>query len=265
MPGRAPYGEIYGAAMLRSLLNRVKRVAAVTQFGVVSVLMVLVAFPLQVLALHFDRHRRLAARMYHLFWGRLYFASCPAVQVHRSGLDRVGDGPYVVVSNHTSSLDIPGAFAVPVPLRVVIRHEHFRIPVVGAWLRFTRQVCLDRSNPTGLKRGLEHAVQSLRDGYSLLIFPEGTRSERGELGRFHRGAFRLAKDAGVAVLPVVQTGFEAFYPKGTLVPTRVFQRCTLQVLDPVSPDDFGTARALSRHVEGLMRDRLDHLELTDAS
>ncbi len=211
----------------------------------------------QLLALPWDPERRVSAAFYRFFWGRLLFALHPTLDRQLRGMEHVGPGPYIVVSNHTSSLDIPSAYVLPLPLRVVIRHQHFQLPGVGAWLRFTRQVRLERDDPDGVQQGIDAALASLRAGISLLVFPEGTRSPDGELHRFRRGAFRLSMDTGVPVLPIVQEGFGPVYPRGFLVQHRLRGRIRFTVLPPVSPAGFRTARALSRRVEAMMREVIE--------
>jgi len=222
-------------------------------FALLTATMVLVGGVAQVLALPWDRGRRVAAWAYRLFWGRLLWLLHPSLSPTLVGAERLGPGPYIVVSNHQSSLDIPAGFMLPLPLRVVVRHQHFDIPGVGGWLRLSRQVRLDREDPQGIRKGLDDALASLDAGFSLLIFPEGTRTPEGSLGRFHRGAFRLAKDAGVPVLPFVQQGTAWLFPKGVYLPRCLHQPMRFSVLPPVDPADFGTARAMARAVEDAMR------------
>ena len=246
----APATLVPMPAPMRGLL----RLGAITWFSTWTLMMAAVTAPLQITALPFDRRRRVSAAIYKAFWGHGLFRVHFSVPMRRQGLEHVGAGPYIVASNHSSVLDIPAAFGLPVPLKVVIRGEHFQVPLVGAYLRLTGQVRLDRGSPEEIQQGLEAALSALRGGDSLLVFPEGTRSVDGQMGAFQRGAFRLSIDTGTPILPLVQVGHNEVMPKGKLLPRAIRHPVAIRVLPPVDPREFTTARALSRHVEAKMRE-----------
>jgi len=114
----------------------------------------------------------------------------------------------VFVSNHVNIFDPFVAYsAVPQFLRGLELESHFQVPVYG-WMmrRFGNvPVPVDRS-PSALREMTRRARAALAAGTSLLVFPEGTRTRTGTLGRFHLGAFRLAREAGVPVVPMTQAG-----------------------------------------------------------
>lgn len=131
------------------------------------------------------------------------------LRVHTVGRENVVTGEnYVVMSNHQSHFDIPIIFqAVGIPVRMVAKQELFRIPVMGSAMHYAGFVPVDRARHSRAMRSLNQARERLeRDGTSVWIAPEGTRSLDGVLGTFKRGGFHLAMDAGLRILPVAVDG-----------------------------------------------------------
>ncbi len=213
---------------------------------------------IQLLAWPFDRHIgvRLGARV----WGRTFYWTQPAVRLALHGFDRELPAPCMIVSNHASVLDIPAAMTLPVPLRVVGKTSLFEVPLMGWYMRFSRQIPLDAEDPESVEAMLASVKDALASGVSVLIFPEGTRSVDGTLGPFNRGAFRLAKDLDVPLLPIVVEGTRDIMPKGRLRAAMPQEAVTVQVLDPVDPGTFTTARKLSNTVRRGMESALVQLQ-----
>jgi 1-acyl-sn-glycerol-3-phosphate acyltransferase len=139
------------------------------------------------------------------------------VKVEVSGLERFDPGAaYVFMANHESFLDGPLMFVlIPQRIRVILKKSAFAIPVLG-WIMLTAGfVPVDRRAGGGGVRSIERAVRAIKEkGYSFLIFPEGTRSLDGKLGRFRRGGFFLAVGAGAPIVPVTIRGTFELMPKG---------------------------------------------------
>jgi 1-acyl-sn-glycerol-3-phosphate acyltransferase len=115
--------------------------------------------------------------------------------------------PYVVVMNHQSMLDIPAAFAaLPTNLRFVAKHVLQYIPFLGWYMWATGMVFVDRKNRTQAVGSLGKAAQRVRDGATVIAFPEGTRSRDMRVMPFKKGPFMLALEAGVPLLPVAIEG-----------------------------------------------------------
>ena len=223
------------------------------QFLSVSLLNIALGVLLQVVALPFDRCRRTALWVNHVIWGHGLFALQPFWTMDRRGLETVGDGPYVIVANHSSILDIPSCMGLPVPSRVVAKRSLLRVPVMGWYMQFSGMIALDRGGtPEQTAASMKAFKDTIDAGLSVLIFPEGTRSEDGELGAFNRGAFRLSKDLGVPVLPVVVEGTRFIMAKGSLLPQTVTQDIKMQVLEPFDPEQYSTARKMSNRVRERM-------------
>ncbi len=139
------------------------------------------------------------------------------VTVHVEGLENLPpDRPQVVVSNHQSWFDVFALVAeLPVRYRFVAKQELARIPIFGRAWRSCGHVSIDRSDRTSAVQSLNEAGSQVRErSLTIVMFPEGTRSWTGELQDFKKGAFVLAIQAGVPVVPVAILGSRAVMPKG---------------------------------------------------
>jgi 1-acyl-sn-glycerol-3-phosphate acyltransferase len=146
---------------------------------------------------------------------------------------------YVVVSNHESSADPFLLSWLPWDMRWVAKQELFRIPFAGWALTLSGDIPLRRGDAASVRAMLAECKRTLRAGLSVMMFPEGTRSADGTLGRFKDGAFDLAIDAGVPVLPVALTGTHECRPKGSLWFGEA--SAVVQVLEPIATQGMTAA------------------------
>jgi len=147
------------------------------------------------------------------YWAPLALGGA-GVKLVVEGVERVDwSRPLVLASNHASMMDIVVLFrAVPAPLRFMLKRELAAVPFIGWYARAMGMVFIDRGNARDAKRKLGDAVDKLRDGATLIAFPEGTRSKDGHVGAFKAGAFQVAIEAGVPVVPVAIAGSGAVLP-----------------------------------------------------
>lgn len=139
-------------------------------------------------------------------WGRAILSGggIRAVVQEDAGLDP--DQPYVFVSNHQNLLDILAlAAAVPYPFGFVAKAELAKVPILGIAIRQSTCLFLDRSDPRKAVESMRKAGERIRDGNSVLIYAEGSRSYGPHLLPFKKGAFMLAVEAGVPLVPIVVT------------------------------------------------------------
>src|SRR5262249_41448348 len=134
------------------------------------------------------------------------------VRVRVRGLEHLGDGPYIFTPNHQSHFDIAALLGfLPGANRFAAKKEMFDQAVLGTVLRTLGMIPIDRENPLD-------AIQVLRqlalERFSIIIFPEGTRSRDGSLLPFKKGPFVAAIHLGVPVVPVVCKGTREIMPKG---------------------------------------------------
>lgn len=162
---------------------------------------------LALLVLLVSRRRRLPLRMAARCWAPGLLRGSGARLVVR-GLDRVDwSRPHVIVANHQSMIDICALFrAVPVPLQFLLKQELAQVPFVGAYARAMGMIFVDRGSAREATRRMREAAGLVREGATLCVFPEGTRSRNGEVLPFKSGAFQVALDAGAYVVPVAIEG-----------------------------------------------------------
>lgn len=160
---------------------------------------------------------RRAGRFYAVPWSRTGLA-LSGVSVTVAGGENVRPGQsYVVVANHLSQVDIWVLYGyLGMDIRWVAKQEVRRIPVVGIACVTLGHVFIDRSHPDRAKASLNAAKDKIRDGTSIIFFPEGTRSRNGHLGTFKKGAFKLAVDLDLPILPVSLEGTRSILPPGSL-------------------------------------------------
>lgn len=156
-------------------------------------------------------------RRYPRLWARLLIR-WSGTKVEVEGLDRVDwDRPMVMVANHQSWFDVFAILAyIPANLRFVAKEELGRIPIFGRAWKECGHVSVDRSNRSEAIASLERAASRIRDeSLAVIFFPEGTRSTDGRLQTFKKGAFVLALQTGVPLVPLGIAGSRAVMPKGS--------------------------------------------------
>jgi len=147
-------------------------------------------------------------------WSRLILRTT-GVRVQATGLEQLEPGrTYVFVANHQSIYDIPILFwSLPYQLRIIAKESLGRIPFLGWHLRRSGHMLVDRRHPEPTKI-FKWASQLASHGLSLIVFPEGTRSRDGRVGRFKGGSFYLALEAGLPVVPISVVGSRHVMLKG---------------------------------------------------
>ena len=184
-------------------------------------------------------------------WGWLILATT-GVGVRRTGVERLDRRrSYVFVSNHQSIYDIPIVFAsMPFQLRILAKQSLGHFPFLGWHLRRTGHILIDRSRPgTAL---FKRVSAVLGDAASLIVFPEGTRSVDGRVGRFKGGLFYLAIEAGLPIVPLSIRGSRHVMRKGRLMtcPGQV----DLTVHNPIETRDLAPedAKSLAARVRAVV-------------
>jgi 1-acyl-sn-glycerol-3-phosphate acyltransferase len=151
-------------------------------------------------------------------WSRVILFTA-GVSVSTRPSQRAADGPFLVISNHQSLFDIPALFvSLQFPFRVVAKRELFWIPIFGWALGLAGFIPVDRGRHDRAVASLGRAAQRLNGGLSVLMFAEGTRSADGHLRTLKKGAFHLAQQTGVPILPVTVSGSRGVMPRHRWVP-----------------------------------------------
>jgi 1-acyl-sn-glycerol-3-phosphate acyltransferase len=205
-----------------------------------AIALIVVALPIQALLLAvtapFDRNRAVAGRFLRIV-GVLISMTFPPWRLRVVGHWPAQGGPFVVVANHQSMLDILLLSRLPREMKWVAKEALFRIPWVGLMLRMSGDIPIRRGDPESGGQALAVAKAYLERGMNVMLFPEGTRSAGGKLLPFKSGAFRLAIEARVPVLPVAVNGTAQGMPKGG--PWVRPCRAAARLLEPVDVSGYG--------------------------
>jgi 1-acyl-sn-glycerol-3-phosphate acyltransferase len=169
-------------------------------------------FPFAVLAILVNGDVWVARRLWSPL---LIWAGGARIQV--SGQENVDPNrPTIYVSNHQSTLDIPVHFVtVPVNFRYVAKHQLGYVPLVGWYLALAGHIFVNRSNRAKAISSLDAAAKKIRNGTSVFLYPEGTRSDDGRVLPFKKGPFALALKAGVPIVPITIEGTGKVMPKNS--------------------------------------------------
>lgn len=145
-------------------------------------------------------------------WGRGIMKKYK-ITLNVTGIENVPDGPVLFVSNHQGYADIPVYCAAIAHKQIgfVAKTSLGKIPVFGEWIRDIRSVFIEREDPRSSLKTIEEGIALLNQGFSLVIFPEGTRSKGGNMGEFKKGSLRLATKSGIPVVPVTLNGTYQVY------------------------------------------------------
>ncbi len=137
------------------------------------------------------------------------------IRVRVEGLENIPAGVCIFAANHASTVD-PCVLFPEIPRRVsaLVKKELFRFPIFSAGLRLAQFVSVDRSDKEAAAASVNTAAALLKTGLSFAIFPEGTRSPDGRLRPFKKGAFIMAIEAGVPIVPVSLAGTHSVMPRG---------------------------------------------------
>ncbi|MCJ8170932.1 lysophospholipid acyltransferase family protein [Clostridium botulinum] len=129
------------------------------------------------------------------------------IKINKKGLENVPDGPCLFVGNHQGLLDVPVVVSsLDKYVGFVAKKEMLKLKILTYWMKEMKCVFMDRQNVRAAVKTINEGVENLKNGYSMLIFPEGTRSRGENLGEFKKGSMKLGIKAGVAIVPIAING-----------------------------------------------------------
>ena len=205
----------------------------------------------------FDKTQRLANNIM-LFFGSKVIKAWPGWKMKIFGAENYDNSEAkIIISNHQSFLDMPIQAGIPLNFKWVSKAELFNVPIMGWFMRLTRQLSVTRgkSSATDL---LNQAVPMLKKGVSICIFPEGTRTRNGELLPFKKGAFLLAKEAGVKIQPLIIHG-TYFLNQPDDWRFKEDGEIQLHVMEPIDPKNFATIEELMAYTADFYQERLSQI------
>ncbi len=203
-------------------------------FGVIHTLIWVMV---EILVLAFSRD----GRKVHLYcavpWSKIILRAS-SVRVRVDGLDKIDtDRPSIYVPNHLSFFDIFSLLAaLPVDFKFILKQEIMRVPILGWAIRKAGYISIDRSSPAKARHTFKQAVDMVKQGTSLVVFAEGTRSRDGHLQPLKRGAFQLAIASGCPIVPVAIKGSKEIMPKGSFRLKK--GSMTIRLGSPIATSDY---------------------------
>ncbi|WP_414049663.1 lysophospholipid acyltransferase family protein [Macrococcus animalis] len=175
------------------------------------------------------------------------------VKVH--GNQNYPENGVLFISNHEGNFDIPVLiYAINKPFGFVSKVEVKKIPFLHKWMDLLNCIYLDRTDRRSSIQMIRDGVASLKEGHSIMIFPEGTRSKGRGMAEFKAGSFKLAKSAGVPIIPIAIKGTSQLmekYNSKKIVPGHV----DVTILDAIEPDIFD--RYSLQEVANLVHERIE--------
>jgi 1-acyl-sn-glycerol-3-phosphate acyltransferase len=232
---------------------------------IIGLCFMVVTFPLTLIiwlfVLPFDKDRKI---LHWILVHESYLLSfmIPIWKIRIEGREKAVKGnTYVIISNHQSILDILLINCLRYKFKWISKIENSNVPVIGWYLRMADYIIVDRGNEESKIEMLDSSYNYLMKGISIMIFPEGTRSTNNEIGFFKRGAFQLALQANVPVLPILIDGTGGILPKHGLI-FGTGHKIRIRVMEPILPDSFksDTPEALALKISSVMRLGLDELK-----
>ena len=173
-----------------------------------------------------------ASRVFATAWARVNSA-VSIMSVNVEGAEHIKPGQsYVIVANHQSLFDIYALYGfLGIDFKWVMKRELRSVPILGVACELMGHILIDRSNTEAALTSIKDAQARIKDGMSVVFFPEGTRSRDGELKSFKKGAFRFAQEMSLPILPVAICGTKDLLPSDTvdLMPGNA----TLKILRPI--------------------------------
>lgn len=192
-----------------------------------------------------DRGDRMINRVARWYSRLIFFLF--GVRVKVKGLENIPSSRQLcLVSNHQGLADIPLIIAyVPITAGFIAKKELGRIPFLNLWLRAMKCVMIDRSSPRHARTAIAKAMENIRNGYPMVIFPEGTRSRSHAMGHFKPGSFKLITGSDCIALPITIDGtYKLIEETGKVTPSKIF----LTIHPPVDVSQLPEAEKAKLHL-----------------
>ncbi len=181
------------------------------------------------------------------------------IKVTVKGLSNLRPGKsYIYMPNHMSNFDIPVLQAhLPVQFRWLAKAELYKIPIFGQAMKSAGYISIDRSDRRSAIESLNKTAMIIRNGVSVIIFPEGTRSRTHNIQPFKKGGFYLAVDSGISIVPIIIHGTDRIMPtkKISIKPGNV----TLEITKPIKSSNYSrkTKDDLMKKVRNIILESYD--------
>lgn len=227
-------------------------------YGIMFTVMFIFVLPAFIISFPFDRHRLFPNWVFQTI-GKIDVNFNPFWKKHFRGFENIVKGERVIlVSNHQSFMDMPFQTLLPVRVKWISKKSLFRIPVMGWNMKLSGHLSVDRNKRASIKSLERQMGPLLEDNIPILIFPEGTRSESGELQPFKSGAFDLAIRHNCYIQPIVLDGTYRMLPSGDWR-FRIKEDLYLSIMEKIDPAQFSSRDELKNYAHKVMSDELSRI------
>lgn len=242
-----------------TILTLVSSISLFTTFFICCLLSLV--FLLLLMVLPFSKKKKQYWLNYGIYLVAKMFMTCyPFVKVrylNRSLFDT--SKARIIVANHNSFLDILAVLSISPKVIILVKDWVYKSPIFGPCIRFAGYLYVE----DGTEKNRDLVRQRINAGYNIVIFPEGTRSENGQINRFHKGAFLLAKNVQVEIQPLILVGFNAVNPKNDVMING--GELLIKFLPSQHPDHFESYQAMTKSIQQLMRQELANSLIVDTN
>ena len=178
-------------------------------------------------------------------------------KVKTRGLENIQkEANYLLMVNHSSFLDIPVlGKEIPIIQHYIAKKELKRIPLLGWFMHIAGMIFIDRSNNKKARESIAKAALLIAKSKSVVIFPEGTASRDGTIGKFKKGGFHLALQSKAPVLPIRIQGTGEIWPRGKILKSKR-GNVMVTVGKPITYDEYG-AWTISEFAENTRQTLVD--------
>ena len=161
------------------------------------------------------------------------------------------------VSNHQGNFDIPLLLGfIDKPKGFIAKIETSKLPIIKTWMELMKCIFMDRNDIRQSVKSINQGIKYLKDGYSLVIFPEGTRSTDGKLGEFKPGGFKLSTKSGVPIVPITIKGSNNIMKKGSFIISPANVEIIIAPVVAIENTDIKDTTEISELVKNIIKENL---------
>ncbi|MDD4602613.1 MAG: lysophospholipid acyltransferase family protein [Bacteroidales bacterium] len=222
---------------MKSIIRYIASIWFWFEFFTISAILFPISLIIFLVTAPFDK-RLFILHKYTCIWSNIVLTINPLWRIRVTGRNKIDPKKvYVMVSNHQSGADIIVLFLLWHHFKWVAKKSLFAFPFIGWNMWLNHYISVERGKGSSMRKMMSDAGRTLKAGNSIMIFPEGTRSKNGEIQPFKSGAFHLALDNKVPILPIVISGTSKAIRKGGFLINKNHD-IHASVLDPIPYESF---------------------------
>lgn len=225
-------------------------------FIITSAIFFGVALILKICTFWFDKNLALL-HSFTLFWASLYLKINPfwKINVYKNDIQIDNTKSHIFVSNHQSNFDTILLSVLNFNYKCVAKKELFKVPFIGWNMILNNYIPINRTSKKSIVDMMNQCDKAILKGNSVFLFPEGSRSIDGSIGKLKSGAFVLAKKHNLSIIPIVINGTKDIMPKNSKW-INYKSNLSLSILNEVNSEMFNSVEVLKEYVQNIMAEEL---------